>query len=107
MKMNNWFTRILAALLAALLCLSLVIPVLAADDSDTIYIYDAEDLLELAEYCRLDTWSQGKTVILKADISLDGMDYQPIPSFGGTFDGEGHTISGLSITESIIPAGIF
>lgn len=38
MKMNNWFTRILASLLAAVLCLSLVIPVLAADDSDTIYI---------------------------------------------------------------------
>ena len=31
----------------------------------------------------------------------------PIPTFGGTFNGNGHTISGLSITQSVSPAGLF
>ena len=35
------------------------------------------------------------------------MDFLPIPTFGGTFDGQGHTISGLDLTDPVAPAGIF
>ena len=76
-------------------------------DEDTIKIKDAEDLLEFAENCTLDSWSQGKTVVLQADIYLDDVDFAPIPTFGGTFDGKGHSIVGLDITDSISPAGLF
>ncbi|MDQ9822655.1 GLUG motif-containing protein, partial [Acinetobacter sp. 163] len=41
------------------------------------------------------------------DLSLEGVAFTPIPTFGGSFDGQGHTISGLSITESLSPAGLF
>ena len=65
------------------------------------------DLLELAQRCSLDTWSQGKTVRLEADLDLAGTAFTPIPTFGGTFDGQGHTISGLSLTGSGSKQGLF
>jgi len=44
---------------------------------------------------------------LTNDIELTDDDELPIPTFGGTFNGNGHTISGLSITQSVSPAGLF
>ena len=35
------------------------------------------------------------------------MDFEPIASFSGTFNGGGHTISGLTLTDSLSPAGLF
>ena len=122
MMRNN---RILALLLALVMVLSIAMPAFATETEEnneateateatqpeevfeTIYVEDADDLLELAENCRLDTWSLGKLVVLRADISLDNVDFLPIPSFGGIFDGNGHTISGLHITENVTPAGLF
>ena len=74
---------------------------------ETIYIQDAQDLLELAENCSLNTWSVGKLVVLQRDISLEDTDFLPIPSFGGVFDGRGHTISGLNVDAGVTPAGLF
>lgn len=109
---NKTIFRAVALLLAGLLLLGLVAPALAAAavdpfQGDTITIRSAEDLLELARRCSLNTWSQGKTVLLTEDISLSGEEFPTIPSFGGTFDGGGHTISGLVIGESASPAGLF
>ncbi len=94
----------------ALLCALLLLPgspALAAGDEEIIYINDALDLRDLAERCAYDAWSEGKTVQLQRDISLSGVDFSPIPSFGGTFEGNGHKISGLSIDGSVSPAGLF
>lgn len=76
---------------------------------DAIHIQTQEDLRALAENCRLDTWSQGKTVVLDKDIALDedAAEFLPIPTFGGTFEGGGHTISGLSLTGEDSNAGLF
>ena len=49
----------------------------------------AEDLAELSRNCTLDSWSQGKTVYLEADLDLSGTEFAPIPTFGGTFEGQG------------------
>ena len=121
MKNNRRF----ALLLAVIMVLSIAMPVFATETEEetetteateatqrsevfeTIYVEDADDLMELAENCRLDTWSVGKLVILKADLSLDNVDFLPIPTFGGIFDGNGHMISGLHITENVTPAGLF
>lgn len=75
----------------------------AADGPDNIYIDSASDFVSFAKSCALDTWSAGKTVILRADISLAGMDYTPVAAFGGTFDGGGHTISDLNLTAATAP----
>lgn len=115
MRQNNWKYRMqrgIAAFLSLILGMVFLSPALAfakeAEDS-TIHIQTQEDLKELAEYCRLDTWSQGKTVILDNDLTLDkSMDeFLPIPTFGGIFEGNGHTISGLSLDGENSRAGLF
>ena len=106
MKRN--ISKFLSLLLAAVLLLSLIAPAaLAAESANSIYLRTAEDLTELSRNCTLDSWSQGKTVYLEADIDLTGVDYTPIPTFGGTFEGQGHTISGLSVTGSGNVRGLF
>lgn len=100
--------RVKAAALAAVLLLSLCWPAaaLAAEDG-TVSIRRAEELVELSRKCSLDTWSQGKTVVLEADIDLRGVEFSPIPTFGGTFQGNGHTISGLSLADGASYQGLF
>lgn len=96
------------SLVLCLLVLTATLPVSAlAEELNTIYISSAEDLLSLAGKCTLDTWSVGKTVYLQCDIDLSETEFEPIPQFAGTFKGEGHTISGLSITGSVSTAGLF
>lgn len=80
---------------------------LKAEEDGTVVISTTEEFQEVAQACSLDTWSQGKTIVLDADISLENTEYLPIPTFGGTFDGKGYTISGLTITNSVTPAGLF
>ena len=106
MKRN--ISKFLSLLLTAVLLLSLIAPAaLAAESANSIYLRTAEDLAELSRNCTLDSWSQGKTVYLEADIDLTGVDYTPIPTFGGTFEGQGHTISGLAVTGSGNVRGLF
>ena len=98
--------KILSLALLCALLVQLCVPAFA-DTGDTIYISDADDLVAFAEQCGYDAWSRGKTVILQRDISLGGVEFSPAASFGGTLDGGGHTISGLSISASVSPAGLF
>ena len=94
--MRRKIHKCLSFLLAAVLLASLAAPAaLAAEGGDTVFVRTAEDLVQLAENCTLDSWSQGRIVRLEADIDLSGTDFTPIPTFGGTFEGQGHTISGL------------
>ncbi len=74
---------------------------------DAIYISTEADLLALAENCRLDTWSLGKVVVLNQDIVLSSGDFQGIPTFGGTFLGQGHSIKGLCLTAENSVVGFF
>ena len=108
MKKTNHFYRFCALALSCLLLISLLpVTQVLADGDGAIHIKSAEDLRSLAHSCTLDSWSRGKTVVLDNDIELTDDDELPIPTFGGTFNGNGHTISGLSITQSVSPAGLF
>ena len=95
-----------ALLMAVTLLFTLAAPAALAAES-TVTIKTAEDLAELSRNCTLDTWSQGKTVILENDLDLHGVDFTPIPTFSGTFQGNGHTISGLTLTGSGNVRGLF
>ena len=103
MKPNKRSSRLLALALSLVLSLSLSLPALAAGEDGIIYIHTAKDLCALSDSCAYDAWSRGKTVLLTADISLRGVDFEPIASFSGTFNGGGHTISGLTLTKSLSP----
>lgn len=67
---------------------------------DTVYLSSADDLIQLAKNCRLDSWSQNRTVVLEADIDLSSVDFNGIPSFGGTWEGQNHAITGLSLSRT-------
>lgn len=95
-----------ALLMAVTLLFTLAAPAALAAES-TITIKTAGDLMELSRNCTLDTWSQGKTVILENDLDLQRTDFTPIPTFSGSFQGNGHTISGLTLTGSGNVRGLF
>ena len=101
------FAAAMALLLLTGLCPNAFAAELEETEPEVLRIGSAEDFLAFAENCALDSWSQGAQVQLLADISLEGTDFAPIPTFGGSFDGGGHTISGLSVTGSLSPAGLF
>lgn len=102
--MKRIHNRLVILLIFALL-LSLAAPVGAA--GSRITIRTPEDLVELSRRCSLDSWSRGKTVVLSADLDLSDVEFSSIPTFGGTFDGQGYTISGLTITGSGNVRGLF
>lgn len=95
-----------AALLTvlALLC-TLTLPAAAA--SDTVTLATVQDFTNFSKQCTRDTWSQGITVELTADLDLSGSDFTPVPIFQGTFHGNGHTISGFSFEKKGSKAGLF
>lgn len=74
---------------------------------DAIILSTVEDILVLAENCVLDTWSIGKTVVLNNDIDMSGVEFESIPTFGGTFLGQGYKITGLSMEHEASVVGFF
>ena len=79
-------------------------------NTKTYTVYNADGLLNVAELV-----NGGKTdinITLTADIDLTGKDWTPIGtdydnSYKGTFDGGGHTITGLTFTTNDEFAGLF
>ncbi len=98
-----------------ILCLSLTLTCFsttwAAENEEkeekTISIETAEDFLDFAESCRLDSYSERLVVELEADIDLTDISFDGIPTFGGTFDGKGHVIKGLNIQTEGSAQGLF
>ena len=79
-------------------------------NTNTYTVYNADGLMNIAELV-----NGGKTdinITLTADIDLTGKDWTPIGtdydnSYKGTFDGGGHTITGLTVTTNDQHAGLF
>ena len=74
---------------------------------EEIYIETADDFLEFVNNCKIDVWSANKKVILRKDISLVGKSFEPIATFAGIFDGGGHTISELNLSQGMSYIGLF
>lgn len=83
-------------------------------ESDPYQISNGAELAWLAEQVNSgDKYSQGKYFKLTADIDLGDKEWTPIGNdetwelkFSGTFDGDGHTISGLNVLDTLFP-GLF
>lgn len=80
---------------------------LSYDEDQVIRIRNNEDLKELAQNCTLDVWSQNKVVILDADLDFSSEGVTLIPTFGGIFLGQGHTIKGFVIEGTSNNIGFF
>ena len=111
--MRTMSKRILSVLLCAGLMLALALTCFAEETEETedtgkvLYISTEDQLLSFAEDCRLDSYSRNLTVVLKADLDMTGLDFSGIPSFSGTFDGGGHRIAGLDLSQDGSFQGLF
>ncbi len=74
---------------------------------EIVEIHTAEELVQFGRNCTSESFSKGKVFSLEADINLTGADFQAIPVFAGTFEGNGHKITGLSIHFSGSDLGLF
>ena len=75
--------------------------------TEEILISNKHEFLEFAGNCKYDIWSSNKIVKLTDDISLLGTDFDGVPTFGGIFDGNGHTISGFNLNKHVSYCGLF
>ncbi len=98
------------------LCLSLgliAVPLLSVraeaeePQARTLSIASETEFLAFAEQCRLDAYSQGLTVSLDADLDLQGASFSGVPIFLGTLEGNGHTISGVAVSQDGSVQGLF
>ena len=79
----------------------------ASIPADAIYISTTYDLMDLAENCIDDAYSKGKVFVLTQDIHLTGVDFDGIPTFGGTFLGQGHKLYGIEFNQNENVLGFF
>ena len=82
-----------------------------SEDGNTYEVYNAEGLKNIAELVN-EEWKLDINITLTNNIDLTGIDWTPIGidynhQYTGTFDGGGHTITGLTVTTSDQYAGLF
>lgn len=99
----------LNALLISLICVfNLVAPSMVFAENNTVIISDEKDLKKFSKNCTLDSWSVGKKIVLENNIKLSKKcDFLPIPTFGGEFEGNGYTISGIKLKTMGSHQGFF
>ena len=90
--------------LVFLFTLSLPVSVKAEGTTD---IRTADEFVNFAENCHVDSYSKGKTFNLMNDIDLSGYDFEGVPIFTGIFNGNNHTITGVTIKTNKIEVGLF
>lgn len=94
-------------LLAATLFCCLFVPIHSVAASiNTVRIATKAEWLEFKENCRLDSFSKGLSVNLTADIDLSDRRIMPFPC-SETFDGGGHTVSGMKPNTDAERTGLF
>lgn len=96
-----------------ILCLCLVLTAAvypeaaSAESGRSLEIYTAEEFLAFAEACRLDSYSVGLNVSLRADIDLSGSGFEGVPIFCGSFDGGGYSVTGFVLDRAGSAQGLF
>lgn len=98
--------KFISLALALTLVLSLSVPAAYAD-GEVLHISTAEELSELAVNCAEDDYSVDLEVVLDADIDLKDVEFYPIPSFSGVFDGAGHSILNMKTATNGSHQGFF
>jgi len=73
----------------------------------TVEISNEADWADFATSCTSDDWSRDKYVKLTADITLSEDDSIYVPTFGGIFDGNGHSIYAVNINGAGSAYGLF
>lgn len=74
---------------------------------DAIHITSLKEFQDMAESCVIDSWSKGKVFVLDNDLDFSTATFTPVPSFGGIFIGNGHTIKGFTNDAGSDNTGLF
>lgn len=107
-KTNKLHGKILSFLLSIVLILTNINVAFAnSNESNTIYIDSVDDWIRFSEKASLDTYFENKTVLLTTNIDLSDVEAFSVPTFAGVFNGQGNTISGISINKSGSVQGLF
>ena len=123
MKHKKWLQKICVCMMTGCLLFSMLPVSFQADEieagpkaskvdeasipADAIYINTTYDLIDLAENCIDEEYSKGKVFVLNQDIHMTGVDFEGIPTFGGTFLGQGHKIYGIEFEQDANTLGFF
>lgn len=102
--------RITASFLAvSLLAAQPNVVTYAAEGSDAgiVSITSEDDFVLLTENCKTESFSTGKTFRLDADLDLSDYENLFLPVMDGTFDGNGHQITGITLSEEMSDYGLF
>ena len=102
--------RITASFLAvSLLAAQPNVVAYAAEGSDSgiVSITSEDDFVLLTENCKTESFSTGKTFRLDTDLDLSDYENLFLPVMDGTFDGNGHQITGLTLSEEMSDYGLF
>lgn len=106
-KTSTKLCRRLFSLALALLLLLILVPSPPAAAVDTsLKISSEAELQDFIKRCSMDSYSKNLSVTLTADIALRGS-VSSVPIFYGSFDGGGHTISGIDIKTKGSQIGFF
>ena len=106
--------KVIIILLSITILFSCAVPAFAEKEGEVqpeacknLYIETEEEFLSFVRDCRLDSYSRNLRVYLKKDLNLAGMNFRGVPIFCGTFYGNVHTISGISLREEGSYQGFF
>lgn len=100
--------RILCLFIAAVLLFAqFSISPVKAEEKEVVYIRDAEGFYRLSEQCRTESFSTGKTFMLESDLDLSAYENLVVPIMDGTFKGNGHSVTGVRLTEEVSDYGLF
>ncbi len=110
MRKRNRYRALSAFLAAGLLVQQSHMITLAAEVEESrsvVHIASEEELQVLADKCKNESFSQGKTFYLEADLDLTEYENLFIPVMDGIFEGNGHEIIGLTLDEEMSDYGLF
>ena len=109
-KNRNLPWRIIdSCLIVSLLAAQPNVAAYAAEGSDPgiVSITSEDDFVLLTENCKTESFSTGKTFRLDADLDLSNYENLFLPVMDGTFDGNGHQIIGVTLSEKMSDYGLF
>ena len=101
--------KILSALLALVMLLSLGAPALAAEeDAPRVRRLGSErDFVRFLGNCARESYSASTRFVLTRDLDLTGLAVSAAPYFAGELDGGGHTVRGLALDAVGSRQGLF
>ena len=93
--------KVIVIVLALIMAASLITVSVSAEETTDLSIGTLAELQAFADSAKNGETFEGQTVALTADIDLGGESnpWTPISTFKGTFDGNGHVVSGLYIAS--------